>query len=393
MKTPAPPAADGAAHWPLRGFYFAYFAYIGIFSPYFALYLADRGLSTAAIGLVMAAPQATRVVATHLWGWLADRRGGGLAVARMAGLAGTLAFLPLLGGGDFGVMFCAVAVMSFFWSAALPIAEVTTLGHLKAQIGRYGRIRAWGSVGFIAAVLGTGTALDHVPTSVIPLLITGALAAILCVLWWMADAPASGVADASDDGSSLWRRFRDPSLIALFVACALMAAAHGPYYTFFSLYLVGIGYSKTAVGALWALGVVCEIVVFLAMPQLTRALSLRTILIGSFVLAALRFLLIAWGAQHLALLLVAQLLHAATFGSFHAAALGLVQRSFPERQKVRGQAAYTSLTAGVGGTLGTLASGVLWQKAGAAVTFSVAAGCAAVGAVLLARTLRVRSGA
>ena len=174
-----------------------------------------------------------------------------------------------------------------------------------------------------------------------------------------------------------------PAVVALIVACALMAVAHGAYSTFSSIYLVGHGYSKAAVGWLWAVGVVCEIVIFLWLPRLYSAFTLRTILIASFALAVARFLMIGWGADYVAVLLLAQGLHAATFGSFHAAAIGMVHQLFRGRHQARGQAIYGSLSYGVGGTVGALASGYAWEYLGAGVTFTLASAAALAGMLLL----------
>src|SRR5574340_141249 len=105
-----------------------------------------------------------------------------------------------------------------------------------------------------------------------------------------------------------------------------MAAAHGPYYTFYSIYLVDHGYAKSSVGLLWSLGVVCEIVVFLWMPRLLRHVTLKQVLLASFALAVLRFLMIGWGVGWVAVVVIAQLLHAATFGAYHSAAVEVVHR-------------------------------------------------------------------
>ena len=133
---------------------------------------------------------------------------------------------------------------------------------------------------------------------------------------------------------------------------------------------------------------ICEIAIFFWMAHLFRAFTLRAVLIASFALAAMRFAIIAWCADHLWLLLMAQTLHAATFGSFHAAALGLVHRFFSGRHQARGQAIYTSLTFGLGGTLGGLYAGYAWQNFGAGVTFTGAALCALAGMLILCYGLR-----
>jgi PPP family 3-phenylpropionic acid transporter len=165
--------------------------------------------------------------------------------------------------------------------------------------------------------------------------------------------------------------------------------AHGPYYTFYSIHLVDHGYSTGLTGWLWALGVIGEIAIFMWLPRLYAAFTLRSILIASFALAAARFLLIGWGAGSLTLLLIAQALHAASFGSFHAAAIGIIHQLFRGRHQARGQAIYGSLTFGVGGTLGALASGVLWNPAGPGVTFTAAAACAFAGMLLVIWKVRL----
>jgi PPP family 3-phenylpropionic acid transporter len=180
-----------------------------------------------------------------------------------------------------------------------------------------------------------------------------------------------------------------PEVVALIAACALMAVAHGPYYAFFSIHVVEHGYSKGLTGWLWALGVICEIAIFWWLPRLYSAFTLRNILIGSFALAAARFLLIGWAVDSLALLLLAQALHAASFGSFHAAAIGIVHQLFRGRHQARGQAIYGSLTFGVGGTIGSIASGYLWDHAGPPLTFTAASACALAGMLLIVWKLRL----
>jgi len=178
-------------------------------------------------------------------------------------------------------------------------------------------------------------------------------------------------------------------VLAFFGACMCMAAAHGAMYAFYSIYLEAAGYSKAMIGALWTLGVVAEVVVFLRLPQLMRRFSLRALLIASFLCAAVRFAAIGWAVDMLAVLAVAQLLHAATFGAFHAASIAAVHRLFPGRIAGRGQALYSSLTYGVGGAAGTLLAGWTWESLGATPSFLLSAIFGAVGAALIAWKFRV----
>jgi PPP family 3-phenylpropionic acid transporter len=368
----------------LAGFYFFYFAYLGTFAPFFSLYLESVGLTPFDIGVVMALPQVTRIVAPHIWSWLADRSAAPVRVVRLTGIAGTLCFLAIFAGTKLALIVATIFAMTFCWSAALPLMEATTLTHVGSDTARYGPIRVWGSVGFIAAVIGVGHLLDHVSLDAVPALVLAMMVGMLACAWLVPEAPKT----QHDAGASIGRVLLSPQVLALIGAGAFMSAAHGPYYTFFSIHLVAQGYSKSATGWLWALGVICEIAVFAWMPRLYRAFTLRQILLSSFTLAVVRFLAIAWLAQSFVVLLAAQTLHAATFGAFHAASIGYVHKLFQGRLQSRGQAIYGSIAFGLGGAFGGFASGALWERAGAGLTFTFAAACAAIGGLIFARWSR-----
>lgn len=372
-------------HRRLAGFYFFYFAYVGAFAPFFGIYLDEIGLSALEIGVVMALPPLTRVVAPHLWGWLADARGQHMMLVRAASLAGLVCWLGIFISPVFLWICVVVFAAGFFLSAALPVVEAATLTYLGERTGRYGEIRLWGSIGYILAVVGAGYALDLFPVRVLLWIVSLTLAGTLLFAWLVPDAESESHAA---DQQPIMHILKRPEVTALFLACALMAAAHGPYNAFYSIHVVEHGYSKGLTGWLWALGVICEIAIFLWLSRLYSAFTLRNILIWSFALAVARFLVIGWGADSLALLLIAQALHAASFGSTHAAAIGIVHQLFRGRHQARGQAIYGSLTFGVGGTIGSLASGYLWDQAGPALTFTAASACALAGMLLIVWKLK-----
>lgn len=262
----------------------------------------------------------------------------------------------------------------------MPLVEATTLTYLGKHAARYGRLRSWGSVGFIIAVLGLGFAFDYIA---IRWILWAGLAIQLGILYFSRQIPPTEVLAHHTDSHPILRIVLQPQVLALFGACFLMAVAHGPYYTFFSIYLVEHGYAKSAVGALWTLGVVCEIAVFFVMPWLMRRFSLPQMLMVSLALAVLRFMLIGWQVDTLWLLLLAQILHAATFGSFHASAVALVHQFFCGRHQSRGQALFGSVTYGAGGMLGGLLSGPLWLHWGASAMYSFSAVVALLGLALM----------
>lgn len=374
-------------HWRLSAWYFFYFAFIGAFAPYFTLYLQSLNLTAWDIGVLMSLMQVMRMLAPNLWGALADHLGRRTAVVRIAAILSAAGSLIFFFVHDFWGLFLGMAILSFFWCASLPLVEALTLGHLHDQSERYGRIRLWGSVGFIAAVLGTGAWLDRAPLSNLPFAILAMLVGISVCAWTLTEAPARPSPESPPMRSTL----RRPEVVALLVACFFMSAAHGPFYVFYSIHLVDHGYGKTAIGAFWSLGVVAEIVVFVLMPRMMRLWSLRTILMASFALAVVRFLLIGWYADSTVLLLLAQLMHGATFGAHHAAAVAALNRWFSARHQAHAQALYGSVSFGAGSMLGNLASGQAWESLGPAPTYSLGSAFAVIGLLLVWRGLPSRS--
>jgi PPP family 3-phenylpropionic acid transporter len=379
-------AASGAAPnvlGRLAGWYFFYFAFVGAFAPYFTLYLQDIGQNAWEIGVLMSVPQVMRLLAPNLWGWLADHLGRRALIVRIAALFSVAGFAGFFFTRDYAAMLVAMALVWFFWSAALPLVEAMTLDRLADRTERYGRIRLWGSVGFIVSVLGLGALLDHLPITTV---LWACLLVLACVLASALSLPETKVG-AGGTAEPLGALLRRPEVLALLAACFFMSVAHGPLYIFLSIHLVDLGYGKTAVGLYWSLGVVAEIFVFMHMPRLMNRVPLRSILLASFALAVLRFLLIGWAADSPVLLFVAQVLHGATFGAYHAAAVAVLTRWFAPHQQARMQGLYGSLSFGAGGMVGGLVSGRFWDSLGAGMTYTLAAGFALVGWLLIWRWL------
>lgn len=351
----------------LSAFYFAFFAYGGAYVAYFPLYLAGRGLSPLETAVVLALAPLARTFAPPAWGWFADHTGAhrAIVVFSCAVTALTFALLPFTEH-----VALLIGLMSLASAGALPIVEAITMG---SQPGRYGPIRVWGSLGFIAVVLAGGAWLDYQPVTTLPAVLVVFLLLALAV----ALALPSGTTHSGSHGASL--RFT-PEVLALLAAGFFNAVAHGALYGFLSLHLERLGYSATVIGLLWTLGVLAEIVVFLYLPQLFRRFTLTQILVASLVCGVLRFAAIGWAAGEVWIVLLAQALHAATFGSFHAASVAAVHRVFPEGAQARGQTLFSCISYGAGAAAGLVLAGWGWEAGGAPLTFSVAALAAAAGA-------------
>ena len=368
-------------YWRLSGFYFFYFAVIGAFAPYWSLYLQSLGFSALQIGVLMSLLLFTRIFSPAAWGWLADHMGKRVRVVQIAAASGLLSFCGFFLGESFAWVFFVMLAMSFFWSASLPIMEAITLSHLGERTDKYGRIRSWGSVGFVLAVVGIGYFLQSVEIIWLLWIILGLKFGILIFSYQI---PEKEIISYTAGLHTVRQICLRPEVMAFLIASLLMLFAHGAYYTFFSIYLVEHGYDKGFVGWLWATGVICEIGIFFIMPWLMRHFSLKHILIFSFSCAILRFLLIGQGVAWPVIIVFAQVLHAATYGAHHIAAMMVIHQFFHGRHQAKGQAIYTSIAYGLGGALGAISSGYTWDWLGAETTFFISAAAALTGMILIA---------
>ncbi len=362
-------SAPGWQPWRIGLFFAAYFAGVGVLAPYFPLYLEDRGLTAVQIGIVMAVAQGMRILGPTVWGWLADRTTERVRILQFTAAAAAVCFVPVLFPGGFGYLLLTMFAVHFFLTAQIPLVEAMTAARLRddPQAARsYGRLRAWGSTSFVITVLATGLLLDGAGVGVHPWAVLVFFAATAAAARLVRDAPHAPHVDAPVSVRSL---FAQPRVRWFFLSVLLMIFAHGALYTYFSLHLAALGYSKSAIGVFWVLGVIVEIGFFLVQGRVFARFDPFALLAASFALAALRFALIAEAAHVVALLVIAQMLHAATFAVHHSASILTIQRWFHGRATARGQALYVSIGYGLGGTGGSLLAAWLWTSLGPSAAF------------------------
>lgn len=358
----------------LSGFYFFYFALLGALVPYWSLYLKSFQYDAQTIGTLMALLHVSRIVAPNLWGWLADRSGKRVQIVRFGALMTVIVFVAMFWQNTAIGIGLVMLGFSFFWNAVLPQFEVITLKQLGGEKERYSRIRLWGSIGFIVTVLGIGALLDVITIKWLPWLMFG-----LMVLIWLNTLliPNANLQTDLQTGQGGFREFLKlllrPQVLAFFTICFLVQFGHGAYYTFYSVLMVDVGFSRSEVGMLWAIGVVAEVIVFIYMHWMLQHWGIRNIMLVSLLLCVIRWWLIGVIPDSLPLMIFAQTLHAATFGTLHAVGIALVHHYFSERTHGQGQAMFSSFGFGLGGALGAYASGLLWDDYGAFVTFSLSA--------------------
>jgi len=367
-------------HWRLSRFYFFYYFFVGSFVPYWGIYLQSENFSPSSIGILLSLFQISRIVAPNFWGWLADHTGHRVKWIKLTSFLGLIGFIGVFWAKGFFWIFLVMSALSLFTSSTLPLAESLTLAHLATSDGHYSRIRLWGSIGFIVASLFLGYLIDLQGINILlwVLLITQAI-----IFFLSNTIPEAKEIHHKKNDLSIWKIIKTPSVVALLIGCTLMVSAHGVLYNFYSIYLKEHGYSSATIGWLWAVGVICEIFIFMLMPKILRRYSLKTILLISLFLGVIRFILIGASPDQFYLLLIAQMFHAATFGSFHAASIEVIAYFFKGRNQSRGQAIYNSVAYGIGGTIGGLGGGYLIQYLGGQLGFMIAAISPLIGFIVI----------
>ncbi|MBT7120357.1 MAG: MFS transporter [Nitrosomonadales bacterium] len=373
----------------LSSFYFCYYFFVGLFVPYWGIYLKSLSFNALQIGTLLSLFQISRIFAPNLLGWIADRSGEYIKWIKISSFFGFIIFTGIFWSNTFISIFFIMMAMSIFTSSTLPLAESLTLTHLKANKAdsKYSHIRLWGSIGFIVAAILLGIMIDSLGerSLIYALLITQ-----LTIFFLAFILPDKKVTFIKNNKRPIWPILRRREVIVLLLSCALMVSSHGLLYNFYSIFLEQQGYSGTTIGLLWSVGVVFEILIFLLMPKILSNFTLKAVLLISLGFAVIRFFLIGAYVDSIIILVIAQIMHAATFGSFHVASIQLIAHFFYNEHQARGQSLYNSITYGIGGAIGGLGGGYMIQYSGMANTFMLSAILPFIGFLVLILGLKTK---
>lgn len=385
-------------YWRLSGFYGLYFALIGCIMPFWGLYLQQQSFAVEDIGLLLALFSAVRIFAPNIWAGtthFCEKIIAPIQLMRIAGLLMFLCFIAIYWATEFWHYALIMLCYGFFWSAILPQYETLTLNYIKDDLDKYSSIRLWGSIGFISTVSLLGWVFDFIGINYLPAFMLALMLAIVLNGFALpALATAKKVSSTLMDTDIVEIQtiksnaitFADKSMklgIASFILMNLLVQiTHGPYYVFFSIYLQGLGYSNWAIGLLWSLGVVAEIVVFWRIAFFIRHWSLRELVVICLILTAVRWLMTAYFADNSFILIATQCLHAFSFGLLHAVSVKYIAIFFPGKKQLHGQALYSGLGFGLGGAIGAYLAGITWASQGPQFVFISAAVIALVASVI-----------
>jgi PPP family 3-phenylpropionic acid transporter len=369
----------------LAGFYFFYYSIVGTFMPFWNLYLEDQGFNYQEIGLLSSIAIITRFFAPFIWGWIADKSGKRMLLVRIATwMECFIWFMIFLVPNTFQSVALLMLIFSFFQNAILAQFEGVTLfwlGDKRTQL--YGKVRKWGSVGFIVGVFGIGALLEIVAISMLPLMLL--CIAFLAFLWSFSIKEPSSAPQSQQQLEPLLPILKRPVVAAFFAIEFVLLFSHAPFYSFYSNYLHQVGYSTTEIGLLWSIGVVAEIIMFAFAHIFLTRFSWRSLVSLCLVLTGVRWVVVGLLPGLFMAQFLAQSIHAFSFGLFHMIAMRIIFQNFSAGQQGRGQAMYSTMW-GLGVALGSILAGRYWHVISGEMVFLIA-GLSTVVGLLFVRWL------
>ena len=356
-------------------FYLFYYAALGAYTPYIGRWVASLGHGGWVVGAMLGLWYASRIVGPPLWIAASHRspRQGRWFVA------GTVLTMLCFFGFAFvrsaPALLAVMAVFGLFYNAVMPQFEAMTLAALGSDTHRYGRIRVWGSIGFLVVASTYGALLDRFGDAAFPWLTLPLLAATVLAAWPHRHDPPAADGPAPRIDSSLWKR---PGVRRFLAVALLMQLGFGPFYVFYTLHLQAAGHSGLEVGALWGLGVLVEIALFWHAPRLIERFGAPRLMAWCLGLTVLRWAVTAQFAASLPLMALAQAVHAFSFAVFHACCMRRLVVLFPGALGKHGQGLLYGFSSGIGGVLGALMAAALWEHGGGVAAFLAGAAITAV---------------
>jgi len=360
--------------------YFWYFGLLGLIIPFLPLFLDGKGFTSIEIGEILAIVTATKIIGPTLWAVLADKTGKQLGVIRLGAFLACAFFTILFWLNNYWPIVFCLATFSLFWTAILPQLEVMTLNSIRRSAKIYARIRLWGSIGFIFFAVLTGEVIEQFTPNAFTyvgfIILLGLFLSTLLIK--QSKIKKSQIIKTS----SIGKKIINVSFVMFFIAGILLQLSFGPYYSFFALYLIDMQYPGFAVGILISLGVIAEITVFIYAGKIFKHFSVKSMLTFSLIITSLRWFLMGHYADIIVIMVLTQLLHAASFGLYHSASILFLQQHFDPSQQNRGQAIYIGGVYGIGGAVGAYLAGILWMNgSGSVQAFNMAMVAAFVGAM------------
>ena len=336
--------------------YFSIFIVIGINAPFFPLWLSSKGFTERYIAIILATSVLTKLLANPFFAGLGDKYGNRKIPMLYLSFISTIILFSLnIFNSLYLIAFMAITSWALF-APLMPLTESLTTTAIKKYNFDYGNTRLWGSVSFIIIAFFGGIIIEKYGLKYVPILMTiGALFLFLSIII-MPTIPSL----PARKKFSTYALLKNRNFFPFLLACGAIQSSHGIYYGFSTIYWKSIGLSETVIGALWAEGVVFEIILLAYFYKFKNYTSPKIFIIIAGVMAIIRWTLMVYADTILFIALI-QILHAFTFGLTHLAAINFISEVMPVRAQAKSQALYSAISMGAFLAVSISVSGDLYR--------------------------------
>ena len=335
---------------------------IGIHLPFFPIWLQAKGFDAGQVGAILSATALLRIISVPVTTRAAEHGFPLRSVIITCAVATAIGFTSL-GLAPTAFLIIAFTVFAAFaHTPAMALLDAYALRGLRARGAAYGPVRLWGSISFIVANLGAGLAFDFIQAQhLIWLLAASAIGVVIASLWLLPLPTVHAVKGDPHASRPLWH---DPRFLAVVAAASLIQSSHAFYYGFSTIAWKAAGFDGVAIGALWALGVIAEIILFALSSRLPPWLSGVPMLMIGTAGGVLRWGIMALDPPGWSLPLL-QCLHGLSFGASHLGAIAYITQTTHDGKSATAQG-YFSVMQGITLALGMLLAGLLYERIGVA---------------------------
>ena len=337
--------------------YFSIFLVIGINAPFWPLWLSSKGFDSRYIALIISLSVLLKIISNPFFAGLGDKYGNRKIPMLYLSFIASIILFSLSFINSLVLLGCLSIIAWVFFAPLMPLTESLTTTAINKYNFDYGRTRLWGSVSFILMALLGGILVDTYGLITVPYVMSIGTLIVFISIYFTPTVHSP----PSRHKIKILTLLRNRSFLPFLLVCGTIQASHGLYYGFATIHWNNIGISKTVIGALWAEGVLFEILLLAYFYRIKTYFSSKSLLIFAGLIGAIRWSLTAYTTEPVILSLI-QSMHAITFGLTHISAIFFISEVMPIRGQAKSQALYSAISMGVFMSIAIAISGDLYES-------------------------------
>jgi PPP family 3-phenylpropionic acid transporter len=347
----------------LSAFYFLHYATLGIVFPFAGYFFREKGLTGTEIGLYLSIFPFAKFVITNYWTQLfaASQRKHLFFACCIA--VSSMSLVPLAFTSDKLLLVFLLTAFAFSRAGIIPISDSIAIsldGHIA-----YGRLRLFGSLGFIATSVTAGYLIDNFGLNAfVWAFMTAGLLSVIPSLFL--DFTGEMLKPVKKEERRL-----SPELAVFFAGLTIYLTSFAFLSNFFNIKVDQAGFSQTWAGYMWSIGVISEIVFLYNQDIILKIFKVKTLIAVSMFLAGIRYLVTGY-TDSLYVLLIFSTFNGFAYGTFHIGVMRYFKICVPDRLKLKAQSMYSGFGYGLGSIAGSAVSGVIYDVYGLKSVFATA---------------------